>query len=140
MPAKYALIVDVQKLLPELPIIEGGQPSPAEVQEMLDAIEAEVIAVMPSDVGAAALANPDNLTAGGKAILKQYIAMGAAIQAWTMGFSSSQLFDKVELWRQLYKDFLTKLGKGGYNLIAQGVSADELTLSTGYIRLAKPEA
>lgn len=138
MTAQYALLIDIQKLLPELPIEEGSIPAPTEVQEILDAIEAEVIAIMPPDVGAAA-ANIANITTGGKAILRQYIAMGAAIQVWAAGFSSSQLFDKVNLWQTQYSAFLKKLGDGGYNLVAVNVPADENTLSTGFIRLSVSE-
>jgi hypothetical protein len=128
MANPYADRTNVQTYLNEL----GGpgvtfnatsHPNSTEVDSLVDEIAADVNAVLIA-LGYSAPASGANDIL----LIKRYVSMKAACEAFKMGFMGDQLPAKVVSWCESYDKFIDRLLDGDYSLIDQtGFSG------TGYV-------
>jgi len=111
----YCLVADVQRLM-GVTFTSTSRPTTADVETIITGVSADLDGVLRA---AGYLIIPV-VDATALLLLKQYSAMGAAVQSWHAGFVSDAEPPRVEYWRTQYDAFLTRIRNGTQVLPGSG--------------------
>jgi hypothetical protein len=112
----YATTSDVQAFLDAYPLTLGSatKPSTTTVSGWLDGVSARVDVVLARRY--------DTIPATGTsdvALIKQYVAMRVAFDAYTVAFGADKIPDTVNAWRDDFAQFLKDLADKSISLVDQ---------------------
>lgn len=103
----YCLVADVQRLT-GVTFTSTSRPTTSDVETIIATVSADLDGIL----NAAGYSVVPAVDATALLLLKQYSAMGAAVQSWHAGFLSDDEPPRVEFWRTQYEAFITRLREG----------------------------
>ena len=117
----YAVVADVQALIPEFTIGAATEPSTSQVEDFITQHEGEINGILTAQ-------GYDSVPATGSndvALLAGYVSRKVAALTWVTAFLDDDPPWKVKDWTESYRNFLNRLRQGQQHLVDQLPQGDD---------------